>query len=129
MNKSKIAGILSIISGVFGFLGLAWMLFSMYMVGTVFNQPSIYGATTLPPEFLTIMVIFYSVFGLFLALLGVLGIVGGVFAIKKKRWAIALAGAIAAAITFFPCGIAATILVSLAQPEFATRNKGSELQK
>jgi len=127
MDKAKTAGILSIISGALGFLWLGWMLFSMLMV-RAFSQRGISSAP-LPPEFFSFITIFYSAIGLFFALLGVLAIVGGVFAIKKKRWAMALAGAIAAAITFFPCGIVATIFVSLAQAEFATKEEGSELQK
>jgi hypothetical protein len=53
-----------------------------------------------------------------MALIGALGIVGGVYAIKKKHWALALAGAIAGTVTFFPCGIPAIIFVSLGKEEF-----------
>lgn len=56
--------------------------------------------------------------GVGMALIGVLAIVGGVFALKVKHWGWALAGAIAATIVFFPCGIAAVILVTKAHPDF-----------
>jgi hypothetical protein len=63
----------------------------------------------------------YVVIGVFLALLGALAIAGGIFALKRKRWVIALAGAIAGTITFFPCGIPAIILISMAKhDEFST---------
>ena len=65
------------------------------------------------------MVVFYAAIGLLFALVGVLGIVGGIFAIKKKRWGLALAGAIAGTVTFFPCGIPAIIFVTLGKPEFS----------
>ena len=65
------------------------------------------------------MTVFYSAIGLFYALVGVLGIVGGVFALKKNRWSLALAGAIAGTVTFFPCGIPAIIFVTLAKQEFS----------
>jgi hypothetical protein len=41
-----------------------------------------------------------------------------VFAIKRKYWGVALAGAIASIFTFFPCGIAAVVIISMAKPEF-----------
>jgi len=71
-----------------------------------------YGPAT-PEEVFTILAVFYSVIGIVLALLG---IIGGAFALKKKHWGVALAGAIAGVITFFPCGIAAVIMISMAQP-------------
>jgi hypothetical protein len=49
----------------------------------------------------------------------VLAIVGGAFALKKRHWPLALAGAIAGTITFFPCGIPAIIFVSLGKEEFS----------
>jgi hypothetical protein len=68
----------------------------------------------------------------FSAVLGALAIAGGVFALKKKYWAVAIAGAAAGTILFYPCGIAATILVSLGRPEFASSRSASsheELQQ
>jgi hypothetical protein len=72
-----------------------------------------------PPEFFTIIAVFYAAFGVSFTLIGALGIIGGVSLIKKKRWGLALAGAIAGTITFFPCGIPAIIFVSLAKDEFS----------
>jgi hypothetical protein len=63
--------------------------------------------------------IIYVVMGIFYALISVLGIIGGILAIKKKHWGWALAGAIAGALTFFPCGIAAVVLTTLGKPEFS----------
>jgi hypothetical protein len=121
-NNSKIGGILSIISGAFGVFYLAMTVFSIYMFRAMFSQPfspfSQYPPTP-PPEFFTLMTVFYSVFGGFFALIGVLGIIGGVFSLKKRRWGLALAGAIAGTITFFPCGIPAIIFVTMAKPKFA----------
>jgi hypothetical protein len=41
-----------------------------------------------------------------------------VCAIKKKAWGLALAGAIASSMSFYYVGIAAVVLVAMAQPEF-----------
>ena len=66
------------------------------------------------------MTVFYVAFGLFFVLLGTFGVVGGIFALKKKRWGLALAGAIAGTVVFMPVGIPAIIYVTKAQPEFSS---------
>jgi len=119
-NKSQAGGILSIVSGACGFLYLGGALLSNYALRALFNQTITPESTAPPEEFITFMTIFYVAIGLFFALIGILAIVGGIFALKKKLWGMALAGAIAGTITFFPCGIAATILTSMAKPEFET---------
>ncbi|MFC2067614.1 hypothetical protein ACFLTP_01140 [Chloroflexota bacterium] len=60
------------------------------------------------------MTICYSALGLFFALIGVLGIVGGIFALKKKHWGLTLARSIVGIFTFFPCGILVIIFVTMA---------------
>jgi hypothetical protein len=114
-SKARIAGILSIISGAFGVLGLGWAFLGLFLFGAVFRQ----GFMPSPPprEFFVIMTVFYLVIGLCSLLIGVLAIIGGIFAIKKKRWGLALAGAIAGTVTFFPCGIPAIVLISMAKKE------------
>ena len=54
-----------------------------------------------------------------LAIIGILAIVGGIFALKRKHWGLALAGAIGGTFTFFPCGIPAIIFISMSQQEFS----------
>ena len=118
-NNAKIAGILTIVSGAFGVLWLVWAVFAMLMVRFMFTEPFTPYRFPTHPGFITLVTIFYAVFGLFFVLVGVLGIVGGVFALKKKNWGLALAGAIAGTVTFFPCGIPAIIYVTIAKPEFS----------
>ena len=47
-----------------------------------------------------------------------LAIIGGVFAIQRRKWRWALAGSIAAAISPIPLGIAAIVLLVLYKKEF-----------
>jgi hypothetical protein len=115
-NKAAIAGILSIVSGVFGLLYFALTMVAVYALRFAFDF--IDEMNPFPPEMFTAMSVFYILFGVFFALLGVLGIVGGVYSIKKRYWPLALSAAIAGVITFFPTGVAATILVGMAQQEF-----------
>ena len=118
-NNAKIAGILTIVSGAFGVLWLVWAVFAILMVRFMFTGPFTPYRFPAHPGFITLVTIFYAVFGLFFVLVGVLGIVGGVFALKKKNWGLALAGAIAGTVTFFPCGIPAIIYITMAKPEFS----------
>jgi hypothetical protein len=71
-----------------------------------------------PEGFFAVMAAIYILIGIFYALVGALAIVGGVFALRKKHWAWALAGAIGATIVFLPCGIPAIIFVAMGRPEF-----------
>ena len=119
-NNAKVGGILSIVSGGFGVLGLAWMVLWIWMFNFMITTPQTQYPMTpeFPQEMFYIMMIIYGGMGLIMALIGALGIVGGVYAIKKKHWALALAGAIAGTVTFFPCGIPAVIFVCLGKDEF-----------
>jgi len=47
-----------------------------------------------------------------------LAIIGGIFAIQRRKWRWALAGSIAAAISPIPLGIAAIILLAVSKNEF-----------
>ena len=118
-HYAKVGGILTIVSGSLAVLSVAMALFSIYTFRFMFSRPLPPAPYELPPEFLTIMTVFYGVFGLFFALSGMLRVIGGVSALKKKRWGLALAGAIAGTITFMPVGIPAIIYVTIAKQEFS----------
>ena len=118
MQKSQIGGILSIISGVLAVLGaLALFAFILFFGLLMRSLPDSNGAQEAQAA-LAVIGIIYGLGGFFLLALGALAIIGGVFALRQRNWGLALAGAIAATITFFPCGVAATILIAMAQPEF-----------
>jgi len=53
-----------------------------------------------------------------LFILLVLAIIGGIFAIQRKMWGLALAGSIAAFLPFSLLGIASIVLVALSRDEF-----------
>jgi len=118
-NNAKVGGILSIVSGAFGVLlgGFYVLLIFMFnfMITSMPQQPM---EPPFPQDILPILAVIYGAIGLVLALIGVLAIVGGIYALKKKNWGLALAGAIAGNIVFTPCGIPAIIFVSLGKDEF-----------
>jgi hypothetical protein len=117
-NNAKIAGILAIVAGACGVLRALLMVLVILIFRFAFTES--YYIYPNPARFFTFITIIYAVIGFFLLLVSVLGIVGGVFALQKKNWGLALAGAIAGVITFFPCGIPAVIFISMAKPEFST---------
>jgi hypothetical protein len=120
-NDPKIGGILSIVSGVMGILYMFMIIFVMIMffyMSSSGRDSGFYPGQYPSGNMLYFMYIMYGVMGIFMALLGVLAIVGGTFALKVKHWGWALAGAIAAVIVFFPCGIAAIIFIAKSQHEF-----------
>ena len=84
-NNSKVGGILSIISGSVGVLWVGFMVFSIYMLRFMFDQPYMPYSSASLPGFLDIITIIYSAWGIFFALVGALGITGGIFALKKER--------------------------------------------
>lgn len=50
---------------------------------------------------------------------GVIALIGGIFALRRKAWGFALAGAILALFPIIPLGVLSIIFVSMAKKEFA----------
>ena len=51
-------------------------------------------------------------------IIAILALVGGIFAVQRKQWGLALAGSIAAILSLFPLGIASTVLTAISKEEF-----------
>lgn len=99
------AGILDIISGSFGLIAFCVLAIAGGIVRFAPNIPKF-----LPPMFMGL--------ALPLAIVGILAIVGGIYALQRRNWGLALAGSIAA---FFPSwllGIPAIVLTALSRDEF-----------
>jgi hypothetical protein len=119
MQKSTVAGILSIVAGALGLIGAIFMLLFAVISPTIFNDPGFWSGSGINgTDFANWMAAFYGIFGFFGLALSVLGIVGGIFAIQRKYWGWALAGAIASCLTFLPLGVAAVVLVAMGKNEF-----------
>ena len=58
------------------------------------------------------------ILALLLAVSSSLPLIGGIYAIQRKAWGLALAGSIVATLTAAPLGIISTILVALSKDEF-----------
>jgi amino acid transporter len=60
---------------------------------------------------------------MFALLLGIMSIIGGIFALMRKAWGAALAGAITALYPWGIFGILAIIFVAMAKQEFSKPSK------
>ena len=106
--KSIAAGILAIVAGVFGFRGLSRLVISPI-------HPRIAG---MAPHMFNLIGRFHLPIAIVLGLLGILAILGGIYALKRKVWGLALAGSIAAIFGSFPLGVASLVLILLSKNEF-----------
>lgn len=107
MNKPKIGGILTIISGVLASLGAV-----NYVIGL--GDISGLGKGDIPPFVPSI------IFGVptLSIIIGILALIGGVLAMRRKKWGWSLAGSIAGTLSVLPLGIPAIILIALSKDEF-----------
>jgi hypothetical protein len=112
-RKSQIGGILEIIAGSLAVLGgLLFIAITPAIKEYINENPGEYY------QYVDFLGVFYVISGVIGIILGALGIAGGALAITRKSFGMALTGAIAGILTFFPLGIAATILVAMGKDEF-----------
>ncbi len=115
MNKSWMptaAGVLCIISAAIRLIVVLGLIIAMIITGEflIFTGLGFW----LP---LNVMAVLWLI-TVPLAVTGVLALVGGIFALQRKRWGLALAGSIAAFLPFGILGVIATIFTSLSRGDF-----------
>lgn len=103
------AGILCIIAGAVAVIP-GWFLVASALSPTTAAYPDAgYG------------VLIAILLGIPLSILGTVAIVGGIHALRRKSWGLALAGAICALVGFVLPGIVAIVFVALGKGEFRTK--------
>ena len=107
-KKPTIGGILTIFSGLLGLLGI----FS-YSIGLGDAGSGIVKGDM--PPFVPSIIFGMSIPAIVIAILAV---VGGIFAILRKRWRWSLVGSIAAVLSLIILGIPAVVLIALSKDEF-----------
>jgi hypothetical protein len=114
--KPTTAGILNIITGALNVLGAIGLVIAITAIGNINIM------RFLPPEdapFIAPLVTTVLIVLLILSILeAAFPIIGGVFALQRRKWGWALAGSIIAILGTFPLGIASTIFVAMAKEEF-----------
>jgi hypothetical protein len=113
--KPTVAGILNIIAGVLSLLGFIGVIVAIVIVS---SSPFIFDYI---PEMVPITGLLETIMALvavYLLITGVLPLLGGIYALQRKKWGWALAGSIVAIIGSTVFGIASTILIALSNDEF-----------
>jgi hypothetical protein len=110
----KAAGILDIVAGSLGILfslimGL-WFAFLSYFI----SRPST-EFHNFPMRFIMLFMIPWAIFML---VAGILAIVGGIYALKRKKWGLALAGSVGAVFSQLALGVVAVIFTVMGKSEF-----------
>jgi len=117
--KPVVAGILNIVAGALNIFGFFGVIIAMFFIPVSMNigpgpAPE-FGRWLIPGVIESILLIA----AIFLLVVGILPLIGGIYALHRKKWGLALAGSIIAILgttTLF--GIAATIFLALAKDEF-----------
>jgi len=120
--KPIVAGILNIIVGVFNLIGMFLIIIVIVAIGSGILALSAF--INIIPMWLSgmlqgVLIIIAVLLGVFSAL----PLIGGIYAVQRKTWGLALAGSIAAILSSTPLGIASTVLVALAKNEFESYNR------
>jgi hypothetical protein len=111
--KSQVGGILAIIGGVIGLLACMGLLIAITVLGTVWRWG------LMPINVIGILwIILVPMF-----ICGVTAIIGGVCAVQRKHYGIALAGAIMALFPGWIFGIGAIVFTAIGRGEFVTETK------
>ncbi len=116
--KPIAAGVLSIVGGALGLLGgLILSLFGAMRLADVGGMWGMWGSGV---HMMPWGANFLGSFGLLGVILGIVAIAGGIFALRRRLWGFALAGAICAALmpASFILGILAVIFIALSHGEF-----------
>ena len=115
--KPTAAGILNIITGALNALGAIVLIIILTAVDTWKFFLGVIPAEDLP--FIASIVNTMLIASLVMSIIHtIFPIVGGVFALQRRKWGWALAGSIIAILGTFPLGVASTIFVAIAKDEF-----------
>ena len=114
-----VTGVLEIVAAVSAGIGVCALIFSSLMINTV---PDIQNDPDVPLELITVLLIGIAVF---VGVFGLVSLVGGIFAVRRRGWGWALAGSIAAIFIMPPAGILALALVMFGESEFEGRSLDS----
>ena len=114
-GKPIAAGILNIIAGVLGIIGAVGMFIGFSFITNYWKIGGVEFEFQALPRFTENVILGLAIPSLIIA---ILALVGGIFAVQRKQWGLALAGSIAAILSLFPLGIVSTVLIAISKEEF-----------
>jgi hypothetical protein len=116
-SKPIAGGILNIITGAINILCFLGVIVTMLIFPT--SWTTWYGNGIVTDIWVTGFVeTILWIAAVFSFVAAILPLIGGIYALQRNKWGLALAGSIIAIIGFTPLGIAATVLIAISREEF-----------
>jgi hypothetical protein len=112
--KPMVAGILDLVAGVLGFIAGLLVITGMAFFAVFSTTGGMSGLQEYPP-WLPMVVLFLIIPSI---ILNILAVIGGIYALRRRIWGLALAGSIAAIFSSFFLGIPSIIFTIQAKNEF-----------
>ena len=119
-------GIISIIAGALGFIGSVICAVIAIIINNWY-QIDPYGYFD-DPDVVPIVVSILWISAAITLALSIVPIIGGVFALQRKSWGWALAGAICAALSSNVIGVIAIVFIAMSKQEFIDKNNITEAE-
>ena len=119
--KPTTAGILNIVSGGLSLVSVMFMVIwiqALNVSGGVQFLEDLWdelGIEGFNADFLIVLLVSISICS---AVLGVFSVIGGIYALQRRKWGLALTGSIASILGQTVLGILATIFVAMSRDEF-----------
>ena len=114
-GKPIAAGMLNIIAGILGIIGSVGMFIGFSFITNYWKIGGVEFEFQAFPRFTENVILGLAIPSLIIA---ILALVGGIFAVQRKQWGIALTGSIAAILSLFPLGVVSTVLTAISKEEF-----------
>ena len=106
--KPMVGGILNIVTGAFALLSVIGLIIAIVVIGS----------GLLGPDFPDFVVAVLWVITVPYFIIGVIALIGGIYAIQRKTWGMALAGTVASTVYWFFVGIPAIVFIAQSKDEF-----------
>ena len=105
-------GVLNILAGVFNLIGILGLLIAIYVIPA---EPG-YWHNYYRADYFVINILIGC--AIYLAVTGVLAVIGGIYALKRRHFGLVIAGCIASIISEIVLGITSTVLAILSRKEY-----------
>jgi uncharacterized BrkB/YihY/UPF0761 family membrane protein len=121
--KSTTGGVLTVVAGVFSLICCLGLIVAVVLVGSseTVSEAVLDYVRDADVSWLDVPLIqtFMIIGAIFFAITATLALIGGISALRRKRWGWALAGSIAAIPgSWWPLGVAAIVFTAISRDEF-----------